>query len=71
MLQEYLECRFADLDSCRDAGGASAKRIGKQMFFYRVCPHISLCKGKGNQGCARGTLGAIISSSVQYSGQRI
>ena len=35
MLQEYLECRCADLDSCQDAGGSPAEMIGNKYSFKR------------------------------------
>ena len=38
MLQEYLKCRCADLDSCRDAGGASAEMIGNKCSFNWSVP---------------------------------
>ena len=44
MLQEYLECRCADSDSCRDAGGASAEMIGDKCSFKGSVPlPLSIC----------------------------
>ena len=41
MLQEYLECRCADLDSCRDAGGSQAEMIGNRCSFKEPVPLIA------------------------------
>ncbi len=44
MLQEYLECRCADLDSCRDAGGLPAEMIGNKCSFMGGC--LLIMRGK-------------------------
>lgn len=43
MLQEYLECRCADVDSCRDAGGASAEMVGNKCSFNGSVPIFPPC----------------------------